>query len=244
MRMLSATEMLSLWESGLAQSPVQRALLLLGAACHELPPERLASIPIGQRDAQLLSLRERLFGPQLTSLTNCPVCAESLELQLNIADIRAPSAANPDESFELKTGDFSIAFRLPNSRDLEQLDPSTDLAANRRRLLEQCVLAAQHNAKEIPARQLPEEIVQAIASRMAEADRQADMQLALRCPQCAHEWEAPLDIVSFLWTEIHAWAMRLLREIHVLASAYGWREADILALSPWRRQAYLELIQS
>jgi hypothetical protein len=66
----------------------------------------------------------------------------------------------------------------------------------------------------------------------------------LTCPQCAHQWQAPLDIVSFLWSEVHAWAIRLLREIHELASAYGWSEAEILALSPWRRRAYLELVNA
>jgi hypothetical protein len=50
------------------------------------------------------------------------------------------------------------------------------------------------------------------------------------------------DIVSFLWTEIAAEAKRLLREVHILASAYGWREADIFSLSPLRRQFYLEAV--
>ncbi|HSB10234.1 MAG TPA: phage baseplate protein, partial [Blastocatellia bacterium] len=30
--------------------------------------------------------------------------------------------------------------------------------------------------------------------------------------------------------------------VHTLASAYGWRESDILNLSPWRRQLYLTLV--
>ena len=31
-------------------------------------------------------------------------------------------------------------------------------------------------------------------------------------------------------------------EVHVLASSYGWRESDILNMSAWRRQYYLDLI--
>jgi len=95
----------------------------------------------------------------------------------------------------------------------------------------------------VPAAALPAEVVTAIAQCMAEADPQADVQLALACPQCQHAWEASFDIVSYFWSEIQAWAGRILREVHSLASAYGWREAEILALSPWRRQAYLELIE-
>ena len=51
------------------------------------------------------------------------------------------------------------------------------------------------------------------------------------------------DIVSFFWAEIDAWARRVLREVNVLARAYGWRESDILALSPVRRQIYLSMVQ-
>jgi hypothetical protein len=50
------------------------------------------------------------------------------------------------------------------------------------------------------------------------------------------------DIGAFLWEEIAAQARRLLREVHTLARAYGWREADILVMSAARRQAYLEMV--
>ena len=37
-------------------------------------------------------------------------------------------------------------------------------------------------------------------------------------------------------------AGRLMRDIHLLASAYGWTEAEVLSLSAWRRQAYLDMV--
>ena len=78
--------------------------------------------------------------------------------------------------------------------------------------------------------------------QMAEVDPQANLQLDLSCPACGHRWQVLFDIGSFFWSELNAWAQRLLAEVHVLASAYGWREADILNLSPSRRQFYLGLI--
>jgi hypothetical protein len=81
-----------------------------------------------------------------------------------------------------------------------------------------------------------------IVGHMAQADPQADVQLALCCPRCSHEWQEVFDIVSFFWSEISAWTARILREVHTLACAYGWREADILAMSPGRRQCYLEML--
>jgi hypothetical protein len=53
---------------------------------------------------------------------------------------------------------------------------------------------------------------------------------------------APFDIVSHLWTELDAWARRMLREVHALAATYGWSEAEILRMSATRRRAYLDLI--
>ena len=35
---------------------------------------------------------------------------------------------------------------------------------------------------------------------------------------------------------------RLLRQVHTLAMAYGWREIDILSMSALRRQVYLEML--
>jgi hypothetical protein len=89
---------------------------------------------------------------------------------------------------------------------------------------------------------LPDSVIQAVLERMGHADPQANLEIELSCPACSHNWQETFDIVSFLWSEITAWAIRILREVHVLASAYGWREADILAMNPRRRQAYLELI--
>jgi hypothetical protein len=88
---------------------------------------------------------------------------------------------------------------------------------------------------------LPDHIVTVVATQMAAADPQADVELALSCPACAHGWQVVFDIADFFWQEIHAWAKVMLRSVHTLARAYGWREADVLALTPTRRQFYLEL---
>jgi uncharacterized protein (UPF0212 family) len=244
-RALSAAELLDVWERGLTQPPVQRALTLAAAAYPGASLETLANLSIGQRDSSLLTLREQTFGPQLVSLVMCPGCSERLELTFAVADVRTTAISFGAKSaavLRFGVADYEVSFRLPNSLDLFAIDGSQDVVASRQLLLQRCLLAAEHQGKEQSANQLPAEIVEAVVERMAQADPQADVQLALSCPQCGHQWQAAFDIVSFFWSEIDAWASRLLREVHVLASAYSWREADILALSPWRRQLYLEMI--
>jgi len=242
MRVLSAAELLEVWEQGLSQSADQRALMLLAAACPETPPEQLLELSIGQRDARLLTLREWMMGPQLVSLATCPSCGDRLELNFAIADIRIAPKVEPATVLSLQVANYDIQFRLPNSEDLNMIAGHGDLNTANHHLLNRCILCVQHQGEVQPSDQLPDSVIQEILHQMAQADPQADIQLALSCPACRHDWQATFDIVSFFWTEIHAWACRILREVHTLASVYGWRESDILAMSPQRRQIYLELI--
>jgi hypothetical protein len=86
--------------------------------------------------------------------------------------------------------------------------------------------------------------VAAVAEAMGRADPQAAAEIALTCPACAHRWTVAFDAGAFLWAEIQAWAQQILRDVHTLAAAYGWNEAEILALPPARRRAYLDLVQT
>jgi hypothetical protein len=239
---LTASTLLGAWERALSQSPAQRALTLLQLVGVDLASERLGALTIGQRDAHLLNLRETAFGSQMTGVVACPACSRQLELSFTVSSVRVAPPTDPVGPCTLTHADYQVEFRLPNGADVTALTPDLDLSANQRRLLERCLLSLRCNGKAVPLDELPAELRTAVSDRMAEADPQADLRLSLACPDCGHRWQAPLDILSYLWAEIHAWATRLLRDIHTLASAYGWREADILALSPRRRQAYLEMI--
>ncbi|MGW6805848.1 hypothetical protein ACWGCF_46290, partial [Streptomyces sp. NPDC055039] len=88
---------------------------------------------------------------------------------------------------------------------------------------------------------LPADVQRRLAEKAAEADPAADVTLNVNCPECGGATPAALDITSYLWTELDAWARDLLLDVHLLASAYGWSEPEILALSPLRRRYYLEL---
>jgi len=235
MRLPTPAELLAVWERGQGQPPVQQALLLLAVAHPESPADDLLNLPIGRRDAALLTLREWLFGPQVEGAARCPACGQQLELSFSTTDIRCgPKTMN---ELIVVVADRELRFRLPTSADLLAVANGAEPDTAQRALAAQCLL------DEAAAPVLALDTLNAIAARMAEADPQAEVQLALTCPDCGHHWMALFDIVGFLWSEINTWAQRMLREVHTLASAYGWREADILALSPLRRQRYLQLVR-
>jgi len=163
---------------------------------------------------------------------------------MQVSDICQPAAAEPvqQEDLRLLVEDYEIRFRLPRTEDLSAIAGLPDANSARQVLLRRCLLSACRGDSEIPVDSLPQHILSAVATRMSDVDPQANVQLAVSCPSCAHKWQATFDIVSFFWLELDAWAQRLVREVHTLAATYGWREADIVAMSPRRRQTYLELI--
>ncbi len=233
-------DLLSAWERGRSQSPVLRSLLLLATAAAE-ETSTLAAWPLGKRDSRLLDLRSIIFGRRLTSVTNCPQCDSRLELDFSVDEIRAPFAEGAEDDFTVDS-EQGVVYRLrlrPLSSD-DLLAVAAD--PQPRALLARCTLAAHGDDTPQDVAALPDDVASAVEARLAELDPQADVRLALRCADCAHAWTTTFDIGAFLWQEIDAWAQRLLREIHILASAYGWREPDILALSETRRRAYLELV--
>jgi hypothetical protein len=218
MRELSPSEILGVWERGRSRTLPERALDLLAAGDRVEAPERL---PVGERDALLAELRELTFGPSLEAVVECPSCGEPLELTLRGADLRGEPtpAADPGGS-----------LRVPTAGDLVAVAGAASVEEGRQILLDRIVAGA-----------LDAEL-EDLEERLAQADPGAWTELALACPECAAQWSAPFDIVSFLCAELDAAAWRLVEEVHTLASAYGWTEDEVLALSSSRRGAYLELV--
>ena len=247
MRSLSASELLTVWESGWSALPFERALALLSAAMPEASAAALAQISLGGRDLRLLRLREWAFGSDLTLLVSCPQCSQGLEVSLPVTRLRAV----PDDGVESPTalesevvaGDYRVHCRPLTSLDLAAC-AGLDTSASRTRLFERCVIEAEHHGRALSVTDLPDEVTRKVIEQIAASDPQTDVRVNFTCPDCHRAWAETFDIVSFFWTEIDAWARRILREVHTLAIAYGWREGDILALSPGRRQVYLTMAQA
>src|SRR5205807_10081595 len=134
--------------------------------------------------------------------------------------------ANTDECH---VGAWRGRYRLPTCADAIAL--ANGESADARSLIERCFIDASCGEPLAPGEALPEPVLIAIAHGIGSADPHADILLDLACSGCAHRWSAPFDAVTFLWSEISAWARRTLREVALLARSFGWREADILALS-------------
>lgn len=246
MRMLTEQEIVHIWESGLPQHPLDRALTMLGGAFPEASRHLLAMLSIGQRDACLFKVREQTFGSLMHSFATCPACLQEIEFVLNTADMQlAPDIEPAVGAIVVNTEEGEIHFRLPNSLDLAAIVNCSDLDTARNLLARRCILCARRDDRDIVIEEmetLPETMIAAIAAQMEIHDPLAVIDIPLECVTCSYSWLITLDIVSFFWTELIAEAKRLMRAVHTLALHYGWRETDILAMSSFRRQFYLEMV--
>lgn len=241
MRGLNAVDILRVWDLCLDQHPLDRALTILATGCPELPYSDLVALPIGQRDTRLLTIYTLTFGGRIEARARCPSCQEQVEFGLNAADFLASPSETPQQGV-LQSGEISVTFRPLNSLDLAAIATMPGVDPARLFLARRCVLSMTRDGAAIELDTLPDDVLSALADGLAMLDPQAAIELDLRCPACAARWQAVFDIVVQFWAELSTAARQLAFDVHRLAAAYGWREADILALSAARRRLYLEMI--
>jgi hypothetical protein len=234
MKPLNDRDLLQLCEQGSSMHPLDRGLLALSAALPDVSLGTLADWPLGRLNAALIVLRCACFGPRLQAWIACVRCAEKLEFEL---DGRALAQRAEDADYSKPVAVNGQTFRLPTTRDVACVVQESDPERAALRLAEAC-LVARDDSSASAATDLEE-----VGRQMSLADPMAEILVNLPCPACGHENNPHLDIGSFLWTEMEARAKRLLLEVHLLASAYGWTEQAILSLSGQRRAAYLEMVR-
>ena len=238
MAITGAAELLAAWETGLGEAPVGRALLLHRAARPDVDVSRLPAVPVGEREADLFALRRALFGERMQVRLECAACGQDMEFDLDAGELAGSLGGRGEQVVRVREGGWDVEFRLPGIADLQAAARSAD---PRTALLARCLVSAARGGTAVAGPELPAAVQRRIAEAVEAAGPAADLVLDIACPECGAATRAELDIASYLWTELDAWARDVLLDVHLLATAYGWSEPEILALSPTRRRYYLEL---
>lgn len=220
---LSSQTLLTVWETGAARRPLDRALAILWAA----GVEQGADLPLAARDRALLQVRAGTFGSQIEARATCPDCAAALDIALD-ARVLAGALREPDIGPEDGLGDGPA--RALTSADLAQVAglPAEQVAA---------ALRARLAGMEVRD---PAVLDAAIEAQAAEAE----LKMNMVCAECGAAWSDVLDVPAFVWAEVEAAALRLLGEVGELARAFGWTQAEVLGLSGPRRAAYLAMVRA
>jgi hypothetical protein len=231
-------DLLAAWEAGLGAAPAGRALLLHRAARPDVDAARLPALPVGRREADLIALRRALFGERMEVRLECASCGQDMEFDLDAGELAGSLGGRGEPVVRIQEGGWDVEFRLPSVADLHAVSRS---AEPRAALLARCLVSAVHDGTAVAGPELPAAVQRRIAEAVEASDPGADLALNVACPECGAATRAELDIASYLWTELDSWARDVLLDVHLLATAYGWSEPEILALSPLRRRYYLEL---
>lgn len=216
---------------------------------NEATREAVRSLTVGDREALLLHLRRLTLGDRLTCILTCPLpeCREKLELEINVADILQPLERAMVQEHELTIsredgGSTIVRFRLAVGADQEAVASLalTDVAAAADWLLRRCVLSVSEDGK--LADELPASLGERLPDRMADLDRQAEINLMATCEACGGSFSVVFDAATYLFQELEAEFQPLYREVHLLAFHYHWSPTEILSLSTRKRRRFLELL--
>lgn len=225
---LSGEKLLRAWESSRELPDQEAVLAVLALAWPKRSRSEWAQAPLGERNAMLLELRVATLGRRMEGFAECPACGALLEFVLDAAELKEQLRAQlaAVDQPRQKTA------RPANTADLIAASAAEDEEQARAILLARTMKLDGNAAGEVALEQF---------ERINGA---AEIRVELVCPACPARCPLDLDIARFLLREIAAAARRLMREIHELASAYGWSERAIAAMSPARRAAYLEMLSA
>lgn len=228
MKPLDDRALLALWEDALALPwPARESLF----AAYE---SAAAAATLGGQRLQVLALHRRVSGDRLPLRCQCPACGEALGFEVDLQALAAALPVPLQHEHTLAVEGRTLHFRLPALADLAAAD-TPDVDDFVARLLQRCV---DGEAALSPLQQ------SALAERLEALDPAAALSFAVKCPACAHGWDAAFDPARSLWAFVQARAEQTLLDVDVLARRYGWNEAEVLGLSPTRRRAYLQLAEA
>lgn len=210
--MLDGAALLDLYQTGRAGDGPARLLALARAAGADA-----TALPLAELDRRIWALRAGWLGAVPgDAVCACPSCGGRLEFTLP-ADFALPPALS-DRARVAWRGHEHV-LRQPRLSDIGPagLDP--------RRLGD--------GPWDDPG------FAEAAARALQAADPALGLSFAMTCPDCGAAVEQVFDPAGYLWAEIEDLARRLLHEVAQLARAFGWSEAEILAMPAARRALYL-----
>lgn len=223
--------LLDAWEAALSEPGPSQAPSLLFSLGWLDSLNAVASSTIGETDRLLCALRHVLFGPMLDCVVICPSCGETLEFTVSTTDI--VPAASPIAVGRVSLLEGLLQCRPPVNADVTELLAAGSVVDSKQ-LLQVCLLSDGGALEGLAG----EDCDRALAE-LAQADPGSSIEIAINCG-CGHGWIDEFDIRSYLLAELTDWATRTLRDVHRLASRYGWSESAILRMSPWRKRIYLD----
>jgi hypothetical protein len=218
-------ELLDLWARAGARAASERAGVL-AAAWADGDAEELG---VGALNRVLLGACSDV----VDGVADCPACGQRVEVELRPPQLLADAGA-PVETLGVDLGGRRVEVRVPRAADLRAAAAADSIEEARAVLTARCLGEHEHGHVDAAAAAAVGEALDAVDPLLAPA-------LALECTACGHGWPVLVDAGELLWSDLDARARALATEVAVLARAFAWSEAEVVALPAPRRRLYLEL---
>jgi hypothetical protein len=201
-------------------------------------PGKAGNLAISDRDRLLAMIYMQCFGDRVESAVPCQVCDRSFDLHFSLSglmdslynrqDVRA---TGPNEQ-----GVYTMAdgrqFRLPTSADQRWvlgLDPQQAINA----LLDRCIVKGD-----------PQVDTETLQAAMDDVGPILDVDVEACCAECGTGQNVRFSMPSYLLRALAYEKRFLTREVHRIATVYGWGLQEILTLSRDDRRTYVRLIEA
>lgn len=236
--MTSAHATLTLWEALTSTVPAARGAVVLTARGAVPDVASACDEPLAASAAAALDeLRER-SGPTLATVLECPACSQVLDVPLDLQALATSAhslhdAADPLER-RVPWASGEVVVRAPTTSDVLEAITAPDPA---RHLRERCETWP-------PGADTTDDVLARVARAADDLTGLAGATARSSCPGCGHDVTADVDVVDLLTARVTEQARALLADVAELAAAYGWSQDAVLAMSPVRRRAYLDLARA
>ena len=208
-----------------------------------LKSEAISGLSAWDRDRMLATVYMRIYGERIESTVSCVQCHENFDLDFSLPYLL--ESLNPENNATAEVNarqdgiyGFSdgLEFRLPTGED-EIAVMGLSQEEGEQELLTRCIQNSPEGVNNQNRVQEIQAVMEAIAPLI-------DLELDAQCPECGQEQQVHFDLQHYLLSALSGERTQLMREIHVLASTYGWSLADILNLPRSQRRSLASLVSA
>ncbi len=200
----------------------------------------LRQLSIGDRAALMLHARRLELGDSMDCIVVCAKCGKNMSVALSVTELLDAKHLEPSISYGIDVGGFKLQVRPLTALDQDKLVETSEKGDIEEALARSCIVNSDRPLAEV----LPQQLIDAIGSKLEEIDPLSVITLHLSCAECNHKFASAFDVEDFVYRELGMSLRDLESEVHWLAFHYHWSENEILSLPVRRRKRYISLINS
>jgi hypothetical protein len=198
-------------------------------------PDLLRSLKSGSRE-WLLQQAATLVRPETIWFESCCThCDEPYDVAVDLEAAARHEPAHDTPWVEVETSLGPRTFDVPTGCHEEALAMRSDVADTRRALVALC---GRGDNAEQESSLFNEHDLNRIDAAIETASPDVADESVTVCPACGAETRARIDPLTFAFPGDES----VLREVHLLATAYGWSQQTILEMPSSRRSRYAAMI--